>query len=217
MFMHPDHDPSVAYPGFLKLHSNKLRMPIEQRSDLRLFSALTDEHRKAAVEFYKARQDYYMSLNYKGLGYESIWKGNRAADAPVLTIYRHFDSASVHKGVLGNLPKTQWVIHYPLLERIYYALVAGFDVYGTAGHQLAVRLYMDALRVEGESYFLDFLLPSKRQEIMQSWYLDVVLKSMHYYPSALPAKISFTTDEPKREFVEHIVGKHIAAGDEYRF
>ena len=134
-------------------------------SDLRIFSALTDEHRKAAVEFYRARQDLYTSLNYAGLGYESIWKGNRAADAPVLTIYRHFESASVHKGVLGDLPKTMWVIDYPLLERIYYALVAGFDVYGTAGHQLAIRLYMDALRVEGESYFLDFLPPGKRQEI----------------------------------------------------
>ena len=55
----------------------------------------------------------------------------------------------MHKGVLGNLPKTMWVIDYPLLERIYYALVAGFDVYGTAGHQLAIRLYADALRVEG--------------------------------------------------------------------
>jgi hypothetical protein len=44
---------------------------------------------------------------------------------------------------------------------------------------------------------------------MQSWYLDVDLKNIHYYPSALPAKISFTTNEPKREFVEHVVKKHI--------
>jgi hypothetical protein len=209
MFMDPDRDLSVAYPGFLKLYSDKLRMPIEDGSDLRIFSALTDEHRKAVIEFYRARQDYYASLNYAGLGYESIWKGGRAADEPILTIYRHFDSASVHKGVLGNLPKTIWVIDYPLLERIYYALVAGFDVYGTAGHQLAVRLYMDALRVEGESYFLDFLPPEKRQDLMQSWYLDVDLKKINYYPSALPAKISFTTGEPKREFVEYVVKNHL--------
>ena len=214
MFLDPDHDLSVQYPGFLKMYRDKLRMPIEKGSDLRIFSALTDEHRKAAVEFYKARQDLYATLNYAGLGYESIWKGNRPADAPVLTIYRHFDSASVHKGVLGNLPKTLWVIDYPLLERIYYALVAGFDVYGTAGHQLAVRLYMDALRVEGESNFLDFLPPEKRQGVMQSWYLDVDLGKMNYYPSALPANISFRTDEPKREFVEYVVKKHLlpAAG-----
>ncbi|MFA5181309.1 MAG: fatty acid cis/trans isomerase [Syntrophales bacterium] len=209
MFMDPDHDLSVAYPAFLKLHRDKLRMPIEIGSDMRIFKALTDEYKKAAVEFYKARQDYYTSHNYAGLGYESVWKGNRAADAPLLTVYRHFDNASVHKGVLGNLPKTMWVIDYPLLERIYYALVAGFDVYGTAGHQLALRLYMDALRVEGESYFLDFLPESKRQEVMQSWYKGIDLKKIPYYPSALPAKISFITDEPKREFVEHIVNKHI--------
>lgn len=217
MFMDPDHDPSVTFPGFLRMHRDKLRMPIERGSDLRIFSALTDRHRKAAVEFYQARQEYYTSLNYAGLGFESIWKGNRAEDAPVLTVYRHFDSASVHKGVLGNLPKTLWVIDYPLLERIYYALVAGFDVYGTAGHQLALRLYMDALRVEGESYFLDFMPPDMRQELMQSWYLGVDLKNVQYYPSALPSKIAFTTDEPKREFMEYIVKKHLLRATEISF
>jgi hypothetical protein len=148
-------------------------------------------------------------LNYGGLGYDSIWKGNRPDDAPLLTIYRHFDSASVHKGALGNLPKTLWVIDYPLLERIYYALVAGFDIYGNAGHQLAVRLYMDALRVEGESYFLDFLPQEKRLAIMKSWYLNADLDKQNYYPSALPAGIAFSSDDPKREFVETVVSKHL--------
>jgi len=209
MFQDPDHDLTVRFPAFLKLHQDKLIMPIERGSDVRLFTALTDEHRKAAVEFYQARQDYYMSHNYDGLGYESIWKGNKASDAPVLTVYRHFDNASVHKGVLGELPKTMWVIDYPLFERIYYALVAGFDVYGNMGHQLAVRLYMDGLRIEGESNFLDFLPPAKRQEIMQSWYKGVDLKDIHYYPSTLPAKIAFATDDPRREFIEQVVNRHI--------
>jgi hypothetical protein len=105
MFQDPDHDLTVRYPTFLKLHQDKLIMPIERGSDVRLFTALTDEHRKAEVEFYRARQDYYMSHNYDGLGYESIWKGNKASDAPVLTVYRHFDSASVHKGVLESCRK----------------------------------------------------------------------------------------------------------------
>jgi len=214
MFLDPDHDLSVSYPGFLTLNSFRLHMPIEAGSDLRIFMALTDTYKKDAVDYYKFRQDYYATLNREGLGYDSIWKGNSAADTPLLTVYRHFDSASVHKGVLGNLPKTMWVVDYPLLERIYYALVAGFDVYGTTGHQLAVRLYMDALRVEGESNFLDFMPPSQRQEIMQSWYQGVELEKINYYASALPAKISFATDEPKREFIEYIVKKHIvpAAG-----
>jgi hypothetical protein len=209
MFVDPDHDLSVANPAFLKLHSDKLRMPIEVGSDMRVFNALTDKYKKDAVEFYKARQDYYTTHNYDGLGYDFIWKGNKSSDAPLLTVYRHFDSASVHKGVLGNLPQTMWVLDYPLLERIYYALVAGFDVYGTAGHQLALRLYMDQLRIEGESYFLDFLPASRRNEFMQSSYKGIDLKKIDYYSSSLPAKISFVTDEPNREFIEYLVNRHI--------
>jgi hypothetical protein len=209
MFMDPDHDLSATNPGFLRLYGDKLRMPIESGSNLGVFSLLTDEHRASAVEFYRARQDLYSSLNYAGLGYESIWKGNRADDAPMLTVYRHFDSASVHRGALGDLPKTVWVIDYPLLERIYYALVAGFDVYGTSAHQLASRFYMDELRVEAESYFLDYLPPENRREIMQSWYKGVDYEKIEYYPSSLLAKIPFTSNDPKREFVEHVVDSHL--------
>jgi len=214
IFLDPDHDLSVLHPGFLKMNSDRLRMPIEKGSDQRIFSALTDEHRKASAEFYRARQDFYASLHYYGLGYDAIWRGNRAEDAPILTVYRHFDSASVHKGVLGDLPETLWVLDYPLLERIYYALVAGFDVYGTAGHQLAIRLYMDGLRGQGESNFLDFLPPERRQEMIQSWYKGVRFDWIGYRPSALPGKIRFSTDDPKREFVEHMVDSHFltAAG-----
>ncbi|MDD4861723.1 MAG: fatty acid cis/trans isomerase [Smithellaceae bacterium] len=217
MFLDPEYDLSVTYPAFLRLHSDKVRMPIEIGSDMRVFNALTDEYKKAAVEFYKARQDYYTSHLYSGFGYEALWKGNKASDAPVLTVYRHFDSASVHKGVLGNLPKTMWVVDYPLLERIYYALVAGFDVYGTVGHQLALRLYMDHLRVEGESYFLDFLPVDVRPKLMQSWYKEIDLKKIDYYASTIPAKISFATDEPKREFIEYVVNRHISPATSITF
>jgi hypothetical protein len=67
MFLDPDHELSAKYPGFLKLYSDKLKMPIEKGSN-QAFSAMTDEFRKAAVEFYRARQDYYASHNYTGLG-----------------------------------------------------------------------------------------------------------------------------------------------------
>ena len=90
---------------------------------------------------------------------DSIWKGRRPEDGPVLTIYRHFDSASIHKGALGALPRTAWVIDYTQLERIYYALVAGFDVFGNLSHQLNVRRYMDYLRMEGELNFISFRPP----------------------------------------------------------
>ena len=76
-------------------------------------------------------------------------------------MFRHFDSASVVKGLVGEPPKTAWVIGYPLFERIYYLLVAGYDPYGNLGHQLNSRLYMDFMRMEGEINFL-LLLPQGR-------------------------------------------------------
>jgi len=205
MFLDPDHDLSVRYPGFLKMNVDRLAMPIEMGSDPGVFSVLTDKYKRLAIEYYKSREDTYAALNYGGLGYDAIWKGYRASDAPFLTVYRHFDSASVHKGALGNLPKTLWVIDYPLLERVYYALVAGFDVYGTVGHQLVERLYMDRLRIEGVSYFLDFLPKETRKEIMRSWYLGTNLEEIHYYEGALASGIRFATPDPKREFVEHVI------------
>ena len=50
---------------------------------------------------------------------------------------------------------------------------------------------MDALRVEGESNFLEFLPASMRKEIMQSWYKGVDLKKVYHYPTAMPAGIEF--------------------------
>ena len=74
---------------------------------------------------------------------------------------------------MGGSPKTAWVIDYPLLERIHYLLVAGFDVFGNVGHQVSTRLYMDFLRMEGESNFLMLLPPGRRKELAASWYRGI--------------------------------------------
>ena len=205
MFLDPDSDLSVRYPGFLKVQERNLRLPTERQSTLGIVNLYRDEYRRDARAYLKYREDYYMSHYYYGLGYDNIWKGNNQYDTPLLTVYRHFDSASVHRGALGDLPKTMWVVDYPLLERIYYALVAGFDVYGTVTHQVGVRLYMDSLRMEAESYFLDFMPQEKRSTMMHSWYVGVDKKKVAYYESKLPTKITYTTLNPKREFVEHLV------------
>ncbi|MEA3469943.1 MAG: fatty acid cis/trans isomerase [Thermodesulfobacteriota bacterium] len=209
LFQDPDHDLSVQYPAFLKLQKDNLIMPIERGSRFPITGLIGNKYDKALWKYYDARQEYYMSHNFEGQDYDAIWKGNKATDSPILTVYRHFDSASVHKGVLGNLPRTMWVMDYPQLERIYYALVAGFDVYGTLGHQLAVRLYMDGLREEGESYFLGFMPAEQRRPMMESWYKGVRPKNVTYYDAGIPGKIAYQTDNPKREFIEHIVNNHI--------
>ncbi len=209
MFQDPDHDLSVLNPAFLKLQKENLIMPIEKGSKFPVYDLIGNRYDRAQERYYKARQEFYMMANYSGQGYDAIWKGNSASDTPVLTVYRHFDSASVHKGVLGNLPRTLWVMDYPQLERIYYALVAGFDVYGTLGHQLAIRLYMDGLREEGESNFLGFMPPELRRPMMESWYQGVDPGKVNYYDAGIPAAIEFKGDTPRQEFMEYVVNRHI--------
>jgi len=43
----------------------------------------------------------------------------------------------------------------------------------------------------------------------QSWYKETDLEDINYYPSTLPAKMAFSTGDPKREFIELVVNRHI--------
>ncbi len=66
----------------------------------------------------------------KHLTLDVVWDGDGYNQNAALTVFRHFDSASVVKGLVGPEPQTAWLIDYPILERIHYLLVAGFDVFG---------------------------------------------------------------------------------------
>ncbi len=220
MFLDPDSDQTVLHPDFLVEQAASLRLPTEEGSDDRLLQTFSNRYRDRYKRFYQAKSTLYDETNPDGLGIEAIWKGERPVDAPVLTIYRHFDSASVHKGTLGDLPRTLWVIDYSQFERIYYALVAGFDVFGNLSHQVNVRRYMDYLRVEGELNFIDFLPANARMETLKSWYLDdravehVDAKTVRFERGT---KIPYRTANPKREFVELVVDNHILPSTDIAF
>lgn len=111
-----------------------------------------------------------------------VWRGDGHNPNAALTVFRHFDSASVVKGMVGEPPKTAWLIGYTLLERIYYLLVAGYDVWGNTAHQLQTRLFMDFMRMEGESNFLMLLPRSARMPLRDHWYrgVDEDVKSRVY-------------------------------------
>jgi hypothetical protein len=212
MFLDPAADQTVQNPDFLVTQAPNLRLPTEQGSDESVLLTFSNRYRDRYKNFYRAKSDLYDEKNPDGLGIDAIWRGERAADAPLLTIYRHFDSASVHKGALGDLPRTLWVIDYSQFERIYYALVAGFDVFGNLSHQANVRRYMDYLRIEGELNFIDFLPGDVRLQTLQSWYLgDRAVKNVDHEEvrSNRPTKIPYQTDDPKRELVEMVVQDHI--------
>ncbi|MDH5570998.1 MAG: fatty acid cis/trans isomerase, partial [Gammaproteobacteria bacterium] len=110
----------------------------------------------------------------------------------------------------GNYPESAWVIDYPLLERIHYLLVAGFNVFGNVGHQLTSRLYMDFLRMEGEDYFLAFLPSGPRTKIRDSWYAGVreIREDLFNIQSEwlkVDAISGYTTANQQKELYDHII------------
>ncbi len=145
----------------------------------------------------------------------SIWDCDGSNTNASLTVFRHFDNATVVKGMVGKPTKTAWVIDYALLERIHYLLVAGFDVYGNYGHQLLTRLYMDFLRMEGESNFLNLLPPTTRHELLNAWYQNAGPELTDYLEGDInsfeqPSGITFKTDNPQNELYQ-MLSQHLSA------
>jgi hypothetical protein len=156
---------------FLARESKNLGLPSEKGSNALILATWLD---------YSRREDAYLRAKSEFLQYklnkpsevtlDLVWDGDGRNPNAALTVFRHFNSASVIQGLVGEPPKTAWLISYPLLERIHYLLVAGFDVYGNAGHQLNSRLYMDFLRMVGEFNFLGLLPADRRDAVRDYWY-----------------------------------------------
>ncbi|EXI70607.1 MAG TPA: fatty acid cis/trans isomerase [Candidatus Accumulibacter phosphatis] len=160
-----------AADEFLERESRFLELPSAAGSDAGILKPWR-EYAKKEQQYLRDKSLYLSSqAEQRGLpGLQLIWDGEGGNPNAALTVFRHFDSASVVRGLVGEPPKTAWVIGYPLLERIHYLLVAGFDVYGNVGHQLLSRLYMDFMRMEAEFNFLGFLPREQRTAVRDYWY-----------------------------------------------
>jgi len=167
---------------FLKKADKYLHLPTELGDTNRLFTAWI-KYWPEEQKYMQAKLDYYYSKKEgqnlpllpidKALD-DFVWNGVRSDGTKdqnaALTVFRHFDSASVHYGLLGDEPETAWMLDYPVFERLHYLLVAGYNVFGTVGHQASARLYMDFLRIEAEDNFLFFLPKRARQKLYESWH-----------------------------------------------
>jgi len=155
-------------------------------------------------------QDAYLAAHIPAdaISLNLIWDGGGINDNAALTVLRHFDSATVEKGLVGQTPKTAWLIGYGLLERIHYLLVAGYDVFGNAGHQLLTRLYMDFMRMEAETNFLQLLPKAARVRERELWYQGVGAEEVRDYltlpifeKKSTPA-IDYQSDDEKQELFD---------------
>lgn len=212
-FTPPKTGVSKNFAKFLAQQDQHLRLPAEAQSGLlsiahwRSYAAAQRNYLQAKGDFIRHNAD---ALEQAGLN--TFWDGDGTNANAALTVFRHFDSATVVQGLVGEPPQTAWLIDYPILERIHYLLVAGFDVYGTASHQAMTRLYMDFLRMESEMNFLAFLPQAQREaEIRQTYrgaersvkaYLDA-----YFEHEVLPAPYAYRTAQPKLELFDALKGR----------
>jgi hypothetical protein len=210
-FFDPDRDTISNDSIFLSQVGELLSIPSERESTLRLLSTW-HHYAELQKQYLIAKETYLMELNpdNEGNDIDHIWNGDGVNDNALLTVFRHFDSASVVKGFVGKIPKTGWVLDYPLFERVHYLLVAGFNVYGNVGHQLETRLYMDFLRMEGENNFLSFLPIENRRELWAEWYTDARKDAENYLEDQFrglerTTRVVYQTEDPKAEFFQKLI------------
>jgi hypothetical protein len=207
---------------FLASAAELLALPAGQGSNSRILGPWR-EYAKREAEYLQQKSAfitrYAQTERRPELG--MIWNGDGTNPNAGLTVFRHFDNASVVKGLVGEPPKTAWVLGYGLLERIHYLLVAGYDVYGNVGHQLLSRLYMDFMRMEGEFNFIAFLPLAQRTAVRDDWYRgaspevkDHVYGTLASFP--VDTGIPFRTGDAQREFYDLLKG-HLAPVLEHRY
>jgi len=189
-FLKPENPDGFVQHGlnsdFLRDNDNLLHLPTELGDTKRILNAWI-KYWPDEQQYMQAKLDYYQKLDNSAKAGEKlfpidihkaveqfIWDGKKADGSvnpnAALTVFRNLDSAAVHYGLLGDEPETAWLLDYPVFERLHYLLVAGYNTFGTLGHQASARLYMDFLRMEGEDNFLFFLPTERRKALYKFWH-----------------------------------------------
>lgn len=206
-FLDPDKSDLPEVNEFYRSQVNNLKLPAERENiDLPLSNWV--RYSLQQTRYLEAKSAFLNQWFKNGshLTTDIIWDGSGSNPNAALTIFRHFDNASVVQGLVGEQPKTVWVLDYALLERIHYLLVAGFDVYGNFGHQLVTRMFMDFLRMEGESNFIALLPRDMRHQELSSWYQNQSPQFSEFLqrnvkPFDQPTSVQYVTDDPKSELL----------------
>ncbi|HKC50710.1 MAG TPA: fatty acid cis/trans isomerase, partial [Myxococcota bacterium] len=216
-FLDPDHDVSVVDPAFLPGVIDWLDLPAEHESRWAP-GELFYSYSRNQTKYLDARAKAVAASDPKlrGPALDWIWNGAGRNPNALLTVYRHFDNAAVTRGFTGRWPKTAWIMDYPIFERIYYDLVAGFNVFGNVTHQVATRLYMDHLRMQSEDLFLTFLPPAQREPLRASWYVGATKQVDYFLVDRLRSEkrgtqVRYTTQDPKAELLAKILARAGAA------
>ncbi|MFV9652892.1 fatty acid cis/trans isomerase CTI [Pseudomonas poae] len=206
LFQAPDHDLYITDARYRGQATPLLAMP-GQNDDVGSVLSLWLEYRDKRNQYEALRRDSYAEL--PAPSWSTLWAGN---DNALLSIFRHFDSASVNKGLIGEVPQTLWLFDYPLLERTYYQLVVNFDVFGNVSHQAQTRLYFDLIRNGAEQNFLRLMPANSRDAFMDDWYQNSGKIKLWLDYEAIdddtPTALHLDKKDPKRDFANQLLARY---------
>ncbi|WP_426236309.1 fatty acid cis/trans isomerase [Pseudomonas sp. TWP3-2] len=206
LFQAPEHDLYITDPNYRGQATPLLAMP-GQNDDVGSVLGLWRDYRDKRNEYEALRRDSYADL--PAPGWSTLWAGN---DNALLSVFRHFDSASVTKGLIGDVPQTMWLFDYPLLERTYYQLAVNFDVFGNVSHQAQTRLYFDLIRNGAEQNFLRLMPADSREDYLNDWYQSGGQFKMWLDYEAIdddkPTGLKLNENDPKRDFALQLLNRY---------
>ncbi|NWD43572.1 fatty acid cis/trans isomerase [Pseudomonas yamanorum] len=206
LFQDPDHDLYITDARYRGQATPLLAMP-GQIDDVGSVLSLWLKYRDKRNEYEALRRDSYADLPPPS--WASLWAGN---DNALLSIFRHFDSASVTKGLIGEVPQTMWLFDYPLLERTYYQLAVNFDVFGNVSHQAQTRLYFDLIRNGAEQNFLRLMPADSRDDFLDDWYQNSGKVKLWMDYEAIdddkPTGLKLDEKDPKRDFANQLLARY---------
>ncbi|WP_339531319.1 fatty acid cis/trans isomerase [Pseudomonas mucidolens] len=205
LFQDPDHDLYITDARFRGQATPLLAMP-GQNDDVGSVLGLWLAYRDKRNAYEALRRDNYADL--PAPDWSDLWMGN---DNALLSIFRHFDSASVRKGLIGEVPQTMWLFDYPLLERTYYQLAVNFDVFGNVSHQAQTRLYFDLIRNGAEQNFLRLMPADSREGFLDDWYQNSGKVKLWLDYEAIdddkPSGLKLDETSPKRDFATQLLAR----------
>ena len=206
LFQDPDHDLYITDARYRGQATPLLAMP-GQNDDVGSVLGLWLAYRDKRNQYEALRRDSYADLPPPS--WSTLWAGN---DNALLSIFRHFDSASVTKGLIGEVPQTMWLFDYPLLERTYYQLAVNFDVFGNVSHQAQTRLYFDLIRNGAEQNFLRLMPADTRDDFMDDWYQNSGKLKLWLDYEAIdddkPSGLHLDEKDPKRDFAKQLLTRY---------
>ncbi|KRA16661.1 fatty acid cis/trans isomerase [Pseudomonas sp. Root569] len=206
LFQDPDHDLYITDARYRGQTTPLLAMP-GQNDDVGSVLSLWLAYRDKRNQYEALRRDSYADVPPPS--WSSLWAGS---DNALLSIFRHFDSASVTKGLIGEVPQTMWLFDYPLLERTYYQLAVNFDVFGNVSHQAQTRLYFDLIRNGAEQNFLRLMPADSREDFLDDWYQNSGKLKLWLDYEAIdddkPTGLHLDEKDPKRDFANQLLARY---------